>query len=980
MTLLETERLVRKLSALLKEGGNPDVAPTLAGDYAEVCHAANLRLQQCEAMIKAGDRHQAIQLAETAPNLLQLITILEFRGADEWRASCQQNAFPVADRIDGRAVQALNACYAQGIATDHPLYAGYRRAVLTRNDEEALQVLQSITRLNPSDDNAASELARVDAKVLGARLEGLGNVLVGGDPPLVVAAIETMEAFGFKTRIEGETWVRAQAVRCGVVADELEKLKAASRWEDAIRKIDFVRRLQADHRLDLHAGLLKKIEAVETWAKGEQEKDRKDYEFRALLTQLYFRVNQSEEKDTSARLVLLPELRDDFEALNKVWRSLTDFTRPIPEHATSAFRKRASLLEAEIARRTAIRRRGVVAVSAAGLLVGGVIVWFVLGQMKAREFASELTTAVSQRQVRAAERLLDRVRSNEKRLLSVGRVNAAVAEAESLVTKERGLLAGYEAAQAKLPAQLGGEPEVARLNAIADSLAQARTALNALAPDLKAENAPHLQAFEREWRRFLSESGVAVNGLLEQWIGQAEKQTALLDYRAPVAQATVQLSSLSNLVQRYTELEAGFTNSLSLRSDLLQRGATARAKFRAYDVEFKKLSGGMAMLQEARTFKGFAAAVSLMASSEFSGSPAASAAVAVQALGVSDEAMLRSLLNVTNAGTWAFLKKDKPVSLVPEIAMPAEQTFFQQLNNDPAVAGSHYRYRLWLDPEGRKTLEWITAGSFDASERWQKIKAWAPSASATSATFNDREYGRFGGQWKLASTERIHRLERLGKLEEASAFGTVGLGAVWSGGSTYARPLMEVLDAVKDSHDGSPIFRAWLFLRLIELMEFQPEAWGLSFCPSAGVHAAQIRAIVGGRIASGDWFVPEKAKTWSEKLDLAFAAMKPVSYAKQAVGIRSLSQSAAKDGLRYVGFAGLVGKPVLVGTPPPAEIWGYEAARRQPALVSTSAMPLSPLFALLAPHAEYLSKAGIQSGDPSFTDALPPLFRSAPKP
>src|ERR1017187_9370003 len=113
MTLLETERLIRKMSELLQQGGNPDIAPKLAADYATACHAANLRLQQCEAMVKAGDRPQAIQLAETAPNLLDLVTALEFRGSDEWRDYCQQNLLPVADRIDARSVQTLNQCYAQ---------------------------------------------------------------------------------------------------------------------------------------------------------------------------------------------------------------------------------------------------------------------------------------------------------------------------------------------------------------------------------------------------------------------------------------------------------------------------------------------------------------------------------------------------------------------------------------------------------------------------------------------------------------------------------------------------------------------------------------------------------------------------------------------------------------------------------------------------------------------------------------------------
>ena len=191
MTLLETERLVRKVSDLLQQVGNAAIAPKLAEDFMTACQAANLRLQQCEAMIKAGDRQQAIQLAETAPNLLDVVTVMEFRGADDWRGYCQQNALPVADRIDARSIHALNECYAQGITTDHPLYAVYRSAVLSRNDDEALKALQSITRLNPADANAASELTRLDAKVLAAKVQHLGSSLAGTDPALLVAEIET---------------------------------------------------------------------------------------------------------------------------------------------------------------------------------------------------------------------------------------------------------------------------------------------------------------------------------------------------------------------------------------------------------------------------------------------------------------------------------------------------------------------------------------------------------------------------------------------------------------------------------------------------------------------------------------------------------------------------------------------------------------------------------------------------------------------
>jgi hypothetical protein len=690
MTLLETERLGRKISELLQQAGSPEISAKLASDYAAACHAANLRLQQCEAMIKAGDRLQAIQLAETAPNLLDLVTVLEFRGSDEWRNYCRQNSLPVADRIDERSVQSLNQCYAQGITTDHPLYAEYRRAVLSRNDEEALKTLQSIARLNPKDTNAASELARLDAKVLGARLQHLGSSLEGAEPALLVAEIETIEAFGFKQKPDGEAWREAQAVRCQVLLIETAKLRDASQWLDALAKIDLIRQLQSEFKIQLPAVALKQLDTLETWARGEQEDDKREREFHSLLAELHYCVHQSEEKDTSARYVKLPELRDDYEAIHKVWRSLTDFTRPIPEEAASSFRKRSGLLEAEIARRTDIHRRIIITSAATILIIGAAISWLVIRQMKTRDFSDQLQEAIGQRQVHTADKLLERAH-NEK----IGDANA-VASAETFATKEHALLANFEAAFNKLPQQLAGEPDASHLAKIADQLALAHIALTALAPDLKAENEPRIQSFEKQFQNYLSESGATVNGLLDQWISTAEGECNQLDYRAPLEKTTAQLAGLASLIQKINDTESGFTNHLSLRSDILQRAVAVSAKFAAYDSELKKLDMGIVAIQKAHMVKEYSEGINLIVSSEFSLSPVASAAVAVQSLNANDETTLRNLLRATNASTWAFIGKSHPTLLVPEAIMPAEQQIFQQLNNDPAVNASHQRYRLWL--------------------------------------------------------------------------------------------------------------------------------------------------------------------------------------------------------------------------------------------------------------------------------------------
>ncbi len=979
MTLLETERLGRKISELLQQVGNPEIAPKLAADYAAACHAANLRLQQCEAMIKAGDRPQAIQLAETAPNLLDLVTVLEFRGADEWRSYCQQNALPIADRIDARSVQNLNQCYAQGITTDHPLYAAYRSAVLSRNDEEALKTLQSITRLNPADTNAASELARLDAKVLAARLQHLGNSLEGSEPALLVAEIETIEAFGFKNKPDGEVWRKAQAVRCECLLEETTKLKNEFRWLDALAKIDFIQRLQKEFQLQLPAPAVTKLDALKTWARSEQEKDRQEREFQSLLGKLDYQIQKSEEKDTSARYVKLPELRDDYEAMHKIWRSLTDFTRPIPEDAAASFRKRSTLLETEISRRTAIQRRIIFASSAVILIVGGVVAWFVVGQMKARNFSKQLQAAVDQRQAHAADKLLEQART--------GKVNNAtlVATAETFAAKEHALLANFETAFGKLPKQLTGEPDASRLAIIADQLALANISLNALAPDLKAQNEPRLQSFEKQWQNFLSESGAAINELFGQWVASAEGKCGDLDYRAPLEKTKEQITTLASLVQKINDTEATFAKQLNLRSDLLQRAEAVRAKFAAYGGELKKLDGGIAAIRTARTIKEFSEGINLITSSEFSASPEAVAASRVQSLNANEENTLRILLGAQNASTWAFIGKGRSTRFIPEAVMPAEQQIFQQFNTDPAVSSLHQRYRLSLDADGKNVAEWVTVGSFDTSAGWKKITAWTDSPTAATATFEEREYGYFNGQFKLSPTQPLFRVEQLDHPDETAAFNSVGLDKVMASTDAYGKPLLEVLDSLKDSTEGSPLFRAYLFLRLMDLMKLQPDAWGLTFCPAARTLEAQIRSIVGEQFNSGDWFVPAKVIGDSQKLEQFFASVKSVSYSKQAAGLLALARAASKGGLQYVGYVGLDGKPNFVENSVSNDLWGYSANGKYVVLLAATtdpdkslrepAMVLSPIFSVANSRKEYLAEAGVVSDDPSFQGVLPPLFR-----
>jgi hypothetical protein len=985
MTLLEIERLVRKISELLQQAGNPGIARKLAEDYASACHAVGLRLQQCEAMIKAGDRYQAIQLAETPPNLLESVSLLEFREADEWRGYCDKHGMPVAERVDAQAVQAIKDCYRQGIATNHPLYADYRRAVLSRSNEQALKALQSIARLNPGDANAASELSRLDAKVLSARLSRLDGILNSGQREAILGEIEAIESFGFKSRSDGEIWRKAMKVRCAHLLETSENLRKASRWMDVLANLDFIRRLLEEYKLEFPADWASRIEALEKWGLQEQEKDRTTREFQSLLGELHFRVSRSEEKDTSARYVELPEMKDDYEGLHKVWRSLQDFTRPIPDEASGRFRKRSALLETEIARRTAVRRRAIVAGALGVLIIGGGLSWFVLGQMRAHDFERQIKDAVARRQVHAAEKLLERLDTTDKRLMDRHAISEAAGAAQVLIVHERGLYTNFENSLTKLPKEFVGEATAQQLQKTADQLVATRRNLDALAPDFRAEAEPAVLAFNQRWERFLAESSFAANQLYSQKVQAAEAQSGQLNYLAPVENARREIATLSESVNQISDFEAGFTNYLTIRGDLLQQAGAVRAKFIAYQGELQKIDGGLGMLQKARSMKDYSDAMRVIAGSEFSSSTPVKAALAMQAMNPTEESALRNLLGATNRAVWAYVKKTQSTSFVPEVVMPAERKILQSLQSDPAIAAHHERVALWLDADGKNKLEWITTGPFDQQPVWSKILAYAPAESPNNGVFVVREYGFFDGQYRLSRTQPVSRIETIADLKDTASFYTVGVGKLLGqNGDSYTASLLTILDAIERSDEGSPIFRAYLFVRLTELMDLQPEAWGLSFAPAIAVQRAAITNLAGGPLQSGDWFVARKATDLAPILARLFSAGRNISFARQAQGLLALDREVAGAGLQYAGFVGMDGKSFLCDPQGQSEIWGYRSSRTEPVLLgqgnsalnspADDAIFLSPLFATTAPRKKLLSDAGIKPDDPSFAGALPPMF------
>jgi len=118
---MQTERLIARIRGQL-EVGTPDLeARSLAGEYATLCQRTRERLEQCAALIRAGNDHAALQVAESEPDLLGLCAQLSFGDSERWQALCRERGLPTGFPLDDQHILAVESLYGKVIGENHPL-------------------------------------------------------------------------------------------------------------------------------------------------------------------------------------------------------------------------------------------------------------------------------------------------------------------------------------------------------------------------------------------------------------------------------------------------------------------------------------------------------------------------------------------------------------------------------------------------------------------------------------------------------------------------------------------------------------------------------------------------------------------------------------------------------------------------------------------------------------------------------------------
>ena len=625
------EKLVQQINRALTEKPDRVTLERLAREYTELCQATSRRLEQCEAMLAAGDHYQVIQLAETTPPVLDQVAFLSFVQADDWLKLCRTSNLPVPVAFPERALARVNELYAKGITAGHPLYRDYRTAMVERNDERALGILRAIIKLNSADESAKAEVQRLEQKVRDQRIASLDQLLQKRDVPAVLAALTGLEAVFREASLTGPVIEQAWAMRreqerqqahrqCEELIAGLVDLQQARNWQKALESTQTVEKLCNQHGIELEPTLTKQFTVARNWATGIKAQADQEQRYRETLQQFRSLVMAP---PTRGHGSIRTALKGELTALTAKRSELEMAGRPLAgELATLATQREARLRQqlAEADRRYLWLVAGGVGLGLV-MLASGFFWWNY--EQKVAATVAELQQLMTDHNVSGVRQRLDDIRRAAEVNPPPRRVQEMLATLDAFIVQEEQQQADATAKIKGLVAYYNGALTNAPTAEFASKVQEAYAAFSNVAKEFQSGMELQLDLSKQQLKsRQVVENVYAENAIRQQ---RQQLETLRTEVESSLAQALASTNRWRTIQSRLQAISQNLGQGTALvqTNDVeYQTWLTGfKAKLEPLRVELANLDTASRDLRQAQTAEAYLTALAQLQSTHFSELP-----------------------------------------------------------------------------------------------------------------------------------------------------------------------------------------------------------------------------------------------------------------------------------------------------------------------------------------------------------------------
>jgi hypothetical protein len=904
------------LRSTLQTGVVSGVVETAATTYARLCQECSTRLERIAAMLEKGSDYQALQAAEEEPPLLDLIGALSFGSEKAWLDFCQAHQLPIAPKLDAKTVQALDRLYAQGVTANHPLYKDFRAAVLSREDDKALRIIRTIHKLNPGDENARSELQRLENKQWQDMLDQLRAALKTDDEERIATLAEKItSAVPADKRTAAPELIQAEGIRKALrrrqaaekipaLLDDAAQHRETGDWQSAALACDIIQELVETHDLDLTARQKLALDDAASYARRERTAAERQRAFARTLSGFTAFAQEAGTRLMTGSPPGLNEAAALDETFIRRWRELESYNLPVADDVLARLRQtgqsiRSALESAQRGRRT---RAMLSAAALVAFLLGiGAVAWH---GWQARAYALDLVSYRARQLAEPAAKLTASIKAEHPSLLrwpylksKIEETEAWVAQAHTLGSRADETLAQLEAAAAK---DFSGMKPAEVLKRIDD----ARAEIGQLPGDLAGAANQRVTALKTKAELMLATFGETRSSdvrLRLETVNASLK--ADLSYERPSSEVAKDLDKLDAQVAELETLSKPETPTMLFPADLQVQIKTARQRVDAFKTEIQRFSELRESTLGAISLGEFGKALAKWQDIRFAeAAPAASTATSLP----TEEQFLANLMTGDDLTFWKAAVEDASGQhLHPDAPQDSDLKVLLALRDDRHLNGvwenivtDHSTGRGKRSVWSQGPLSESRIG--DTQRRWSG-KAFDPHPQDTGAVFTNQDYKRLvigngseQGQSvtssKPATVSALIQNLQLDRMTDAN-------------GERFERSLLSVMDRLMADAAAPAIAKAYVMLELERLTRERPFAWGMHLVPPLRTDLTELHRLVGEHpLRSEDWMIPKVRTSLGNSLEQFFQTRQGRLYEKEAQARRLLITQVSITGVKFGGY------------------------------------------------------------------------------
>ncbi len=973
----EVHKLVRQMRDYLSGAAPLAAVDTLAADYAGLCGDASARLDTCAAMLAKGSDYQALQLAESEPALLDLLAALSFGEARQWVEFCASRGLAFPPPFDQRAVDTLDTLYRRGVPANHPLYRDYRAAVTSRDDAKAIAVIRTITRLNPGDANAKSELLRLENKTFQTLKQRLRAAIETSDVGTTIATLDELHRIPAARDLPGtpdyETGLairraadaRVAAEDAALAAATLPSARSRGDWREAAVLLGRVDSLKGEHGFSLSAEDERECGDVRAWVESERAEAERTMQFEAAVSRLGQLSGEAESLlrvGTPLTQARAAELLLDLE---RAWKEIEAFGRPVSDDVLRLARSAAASVRAESRRMQRARVLKTVVGAIAAVVVIGLAGWWVWRGQQSGDFQSQLSQLQTAGALDAAERLAGTIRAEHASLSARPQLNAQLEQTEAWARDIRRRLADAETSVSAVESDASGKFQSGDAQAFIGHIEAVPPLITNLPQPLRPPLDARLTTARTAFESWIASQRDTVAQSAEAELAKMEAMTQeQLRIDLPSEALTATLGAMDPLIRAFDVRTRPSVPALELPAAMATRFSAVRQKTSLIRAELDELARKREALSKAGTLDDYRAALATLSQSQLTQSPEVAAAGKLAAQFPTEDSLMAALLLPDDPVQWSAIKQETGEPWKPKDVIKAELDRLIALRDDPYVSNI---YEATLKPSTGEKRTVYSEGeirpptvSGDASTI--ETSTWSgkfhdPKSQVAMVRFAERTFtltklpkGRSGDE--LAST---------GASPAAQAFRELELQRMTDGdGAIYEQSLLPKIRIVAQNKKAPVLFRAYLVQELAKIMEIRPNAWGLPYCRSLRADLEELRSTTADSpLRSSDWLASGDQKAKRE------AALKPLIerfstrlYDAEARACRAVLATTRKAGFKLGGYVDASGKPKLLGEAQAGfTLWTLDTQGNLIRLTAKPAHLLAPVFFIPIQPTELLSEA-----------------------